>query len=137
MRDLFDQAFVLFDACRNNPFQNRNYRSPRVVNIEAPARTWIAYAAAKGEVAGDGWPGDNGVFTAAFLEALEIPGLDASQLFTRVALQVDEDTNETQHPYLSRDTRMSFVFRSNGHAARRWVGIARVVRRWWRFQADG
>ena len=119
-RELGEQAglaLLVVDACRNNPFRNRLGSLPREMAMEPPSNTWIAYAAAEGEAAADGQPGDNGLFTAEFVNALRIRDVEGVELFRNVATRVHEASNGRQRPVLRHDLLTRFVFHPTGIAS--------------------
>ena len=116
-----DLAILVLDACRNNPFPTRSTSSQGLVEMTAPQRTVIAYAAGAGETADDGEPGGNGLFTAEFVKALRVPGLEAVDLFRDVARDVNAASNGRQRPALYLDVLTDFVLHPD-------VGSSRVFR---------
>ena len=110
-------AMLVFDACRNNPYRSVGGRvsgirgGGRGLARMEPRGTLIAYAAGAGEVAADGAPGSNGLFTSKFLEALREPGLTASELFMHVRREVHFASNESQFPAVYNSLLYPFVFR--------------------------
>ena len=104
-------AMLVLDACRNNP-----YRGVRGGSGLAPMEargTLIAYAAGAEQLAADeAAPGSmNGLFTTKFLEALEVPGLTASDLFRQVRREVHAASDKEQWPAVYDDLLADFVFR--------------------------
>ncbi|XOV88172.1 MAG: caspase domain-containing protein [Pseudomonadota bacterium] len=101
---------VVLDACRNNPFE-RKFRggSRGLAVVDAAAGTLIAYATAPGQVASDG-DGTNGLYTSALLEALDVPGLKAEEVFKRVRTRVARASNNQQIPWESSSLTGDFVF---------------------------
>ncbi|MCC6471204.1 MAG: SEL1-like repeat protein [Alphaproteobacteria bacterium] len=103
-------SFVILDACRNNPFERRMRGGPRgLAAVDAARGSLIAYATAPGSVAADG-AGDNGVYTAALLKALNEPGLKAEEVFKRVRIEVTQETKNQQTPWESSSLTGDFVF---------------------------
>lgn len=104
---------VILDACRNNPFERKWYRSTVSKGLSAVSDykgTIIHYATAPGRVAGDG-VGRNSPYTAAFLEVLDRPNLGCFDFFNEVAIIVQDSTNGNQEPTLSAGAfRGSFYF---------------------------
>ena len=112
------RVVVFLDACRNNPFGDRQLHAlseqvtaramavsgeaalraraankglapPNVSHTDHTARTFIAYATAPGAVAFDGAPGDgNSPFAAALGRHLGVRGLPLDQLVKRIGLDV-------------------------------------------------
>jgi hypothetical protein len=101
---------VILDACRNNPFERRMRGAARgLAAIDAARGSLIAYATAPGSVAADG-DGQNGVYTAALLRALSMPGLKAEDVFKQVRLEVTGQTGNQQTPWESSSLTGDFVF---------------------------
>ena len=119
-------AMLVFDACRNNPYRGVRSGGTGLAPMEARG-TLIAYAAGAGEVAADGARGSNGLFTEKFVEALEVPGLTATELFRRVRREVHAVSNAEQWPAVYDDLLSDFVFRSAVSAAGGPAGDARPV----------
>lgn len=106
---------LILDACRNNPLP----KSVRSVNTRGLKEEYgprgdlqsaILFAAAPGEVAMDGPPGEHGVFTGELLKALEEPGLTVGAVFERTANGVAERTNGDQTPFMSISIRDKIYF---------------------------
>ena len=94
-----DINVVILDACRNNPF-TRSFRSSNrgLAQVVAPTGSFISYATAPGEVAADG-EGDNGLFTSKLLKHMVIPGLKLEEVFKRVRVDVQSESNNQQVPW--------------------------------------
>ena len=101
---------VILDACRNNPF-NRNFRSTNqgLAQVIAPTGSFISYATAPGEVAADG-DGANGLFTERLLKHMVIPGLKLEEVFKRVRVDVQQESNNRQVPWDSSSLTGDFFF---------------------------
>jgi len=119
---------VILDACRNNPFPDRelvvadglgqldsaksaavdpsvDMRSYRALSgglgkIEAPEGTLISYATQPGNVALDG-TGGNSPYSAALARTIRQPGLDIFRAFNIVGLEVKRMTSGLQQPWVS------------------------------------
>jgi len=106
-------GIFLLDACRNNPFGDiSSTMGAGLATVQQSAgETFIAYAAAAGEVAYDGGAGRNSPFTSALVAALEQPGRDIFEVFREVRGRVREATEGRQLPWLSTSLERSFVFR--------------------------
>ena len=104
---------VILDSCRNNPYA-RSFRSTSrgLAQMSAPTGTIVAYAAAPGGVALDG-DGDNGVYTGALLEAIQLPGLKIEDVFKRVRIAVREISDGQQVPWESSSLMGDFYFNLN------------------------
>jgi hypothetical protein len=95
-------SMVILDACRSNPFGRglKDIGTGGLATMHAPRGTLIAYATAPGTVAVDG-SGSNSPFASALASAMRQPGLALFDMFNTVALQVDEQTNHEQQPWIS------------------------------------
>lgn len=95
-------AFVVLDACRNNPFAAVASRSLRAVvgglaRMDAPSGTLIAYSTAMGSVASDG-SGSNGLYTQHLVRNMKVPGITAEQMFKRTREGVELESENDQSP---------------------------------------
>jgi len=108
---------VILDACRNNPFERR-FRATGggLAQINAPQGTLISYATAPGKVAADG-AGDNGLYTAELLRALDTPGLQVEEVFKRVRIEVSKASQGNQTPWEASSLTGSFYFRAGAAPA--------------------
>ena len=103
---------VILDACRNNPFKGIFRAVTRgLAQTRSPTGTFIAYAAAPGELALDGKGTRNSPYTKALLETLEEPGLDLEDVFKRVRGEVLERTDRFQTPWTGSSIIGDFYFR--------------------------
>ncbi|MGB0747666.1 MAG: caspase family protein [Magnetospiraceae bacterium] len=104
---------VVLDACRNNPFVNRSFRSAArgLARMDAPRGSLIAYSTAPGNVALDG-VGDNSPYTAALVQAMSAPGLAVEQVFKEARRSVVSATEERQTPWESSSLVGDFYFSS-------------------------
>lgn len=110
---------VVLDACRDNPLPTRGRSAARgLARVSAPSGTFIAYAAAPGEVALDGKPGGHGVFTGELLRVLAEPGLTLEEVFKRVASRVRERTAGRQEPWIQASVTGDFYFNAQTVAVR-------------------
>ena len=91
--------FVILDACRNNPL-TRSFRSATrgLARMDAPRGSLVAYSTGPGAVAADG-TGVNSPYTLALVEALQVPGIAAEQMFKRVRDTVMAETKGEQTPW--------------------------------------
>jgi tetratricopeptide (TPR) repeat protein len=105
---------LIFDACRNDPFQQTSAAGGRSLDVKtrsglaqptAPtsgstlgAGTLIAFATAPGQVALDG-EGANSPFSAALTRHIGTPGLEVQQMLTRVRAEVVAGTHNKQVPW--------------------------------------
>ena len=93
---------LILDACRNNPFAGRGFRSidSGLAQMRAPRGTLISYATQPGSVAHDG-ADVGGPFSLALAEAMQRPGLDIFRMFNQVGLTVERETGGEQQPWLA------------------------------------
>ncbi len=101
---------VILDACRDNPFGDTfQFYSEGLAQTRAPAGTYIAYAAAPGEVAADG-TGTNSFYTGALAKMLPIQGVSIEETFKRVRAAVIKDTKGLQVPWTASSITEDFYF---------------------------
>lgn len=101
---------VILDACRDNPFgETFNFYSEGLAQTRAPAGTYIAYAAAPGELAADG-TGTNSFYTGALVRTLETQGITIEEAFKRVRASVLKETKGLQVPWTSSSITDDFYF---------------------------
>jgi hypothetical protein len=93
---------VILDACRNNPFGARGFRSSDggLAQMRAPEGTLISYATQPGAVAQDGSDGHS-PYTKALSATIKQSGLDIFQTFNHVGLAVKRETGGSQQPWVS------------------------------------
>jgi raffinose/stachyose/melibiose transport system substrate-binding protein len=104
---------VVLDACRDNPFPGSSRSADKglaVVKVKLPESV-IVYATDPGSTASDG-TGRNSPFTKAFLENMDVPGQDITQLMKRVTSRVQADTGGKQTPWVSTNLTKDFIFTS-------------------------
>lgn len=90
---------VILDACRDNPFKSGTRGFNRgLAQISAPSGTIIAYATAPGQTASDG-RGDNSPYAAALAKNMGAPGIALEEVFKRVRVDVNVETNGNQTPW--------------------------------------
>jgi hypothetical protein len=94
-------SVVVLDACRDNPFRSTRGGSRGLAGVNAASGTLIAFATSPGKAAADGAPGENGVFTASLLSALDKEGVDVDELFKVVREDVAAKTGSEQVPWSS------------------------------------
>jgi hypothetical protein len=94
-------AFVVLDACRNNPFPRVASRGLATLvglaRMDAPSGTLIAYSTAMGSVASDG-EGSNGLYTQHLVNNMIVPGITAEQMFKRTREGVERESGNLQSP---------------------------------------
>ena len=85
---------MILDACRNNPFGERLKTLTRGGLGQMSARGGlVAYATEAGDTAAD-----NGLYARHLVTALRVPGLPATELFTRVSEAVETASGGEQVP---------------------------------------
>lgn len=101
---------VILDACRDNPFA-RSFRSATggLASLDAASGTFIAYATAPGRTADDG-VGTNGLYTAQLIRYLQAPGLKVEDVFKRVRVEVEQQSNGKQVPWEASSLKGDFYF---------------------------
>jgi uncharacterized protein (TIGR02145 family) len=107
---------IILDACRNNPFERSWTRSATgkgLAFMSAPRGTLIAYATAPGNTASDG-AGQNGLYTSAILESIQIPDINVIQMFQNVRNIVSQKSGNNQIPWESTSLTGDFYFNSTG-----------------------
>lgn len=105
-------ALVFLDACRDNPFPGSSRGGARglaVVSAPSEIETCIAYATQPGSTAQDG-TGRNGVFSAAMLKNLAVPGVSLSDFMTSVIADVKAKTGGKQQPRVDNGLSKPFYF---------------------------
>jgi tetratricopeptide (TPR) repeat protein len=92
---------VILDACRNNPFSDRELRaiSGGLSPMKTARGTLVSFATAPGGTAQEG--AVDSPFTKALAEQIMRPGLDIFRTFNEVNLAVDQATNGAQQPWTS------------------------------------
>ena len=108
---------VVLDACRNNPFARKWASLGRTAAARsglapttAPPGTFVAYATEPDNVASDGAPGSNGVYTGELVKFLAQPGLTIEQVFKAAAANVMTKTNRAQRPWIASNFTGEFYF---------------------------
>jgi hypothetical protein len=100
---------VVLDACRDNPFGS-TVRAAGLAQMDAPARTFIAFSTAPGNVAEDGTEGGHSIYTHYLLQELSRPKARIEDVFKRVRLQVRQRTSGRQIPWESTSLEEEFYF---------------------------
>ncbi len=95
---------VIVDACRNNPFVSDMVRTTATRSIGQglgridPSGVLVGYSARGGTLALDG-DGRNSPYAQAFLEHIEVPGLELGKMFRKVRDTVYDLTDGYQEPF--------------------------------------
>ena len=100
---------IILDACRDNPFGDFRVEQKGLSQMDAPARTLLAYATAPGNVASDG-DGSNGLYTQNLLREMKTREAKIEDVFKRVRLAVRRATNGRQVPWESTSLEEDFYF---------------------------
>ena len=107
---------IILDACRNNPFESRSFRTTGgqgvvgLAGMGAPSGSVIAYAADAGQVASDG-EGRHSPYTGSLISHINTPGATIFDVFTRVAGDVQNATQHLtspQEPWLRTNLTQNF-----------------------------
>src|SRR5262245_17723144 len=99
----------IFDACRNNPFQNLKGTGRDLAIVDAPNGTIVAYSTAPGTEALDG-EGKNSPYTEAFILAAKKQNVPIEQLFKQVRVAVNDASGGKQTPWESSSLTSDFYF---------------------------
>lgn len=100
---------VMLDSCRNNPFPSLDDSSRGLAIVDAPLRSIVGYSTAPGAEALDGMNGHS-PYTEAFLHLAREPNLPIEQLFKRIRLEVNHETEGLQTPWESSSATSDFYF---------------------------
>lgn len=103
---------LVLDACRDNPFGGI-VTGKGLAPLDAPSGTFLAYATAPGNVAGDGdAKSGNGLYTQYLLEELKKPQARIEDVFKRVRFAVRKASGGRQIPWESTSLEEDFQFNS-------------------------
>lgn len=110
---------IILDACRNNPFKE-NWNLTRNISqnghglafMNAPSGSIIAYSTSPGRVALDGVSGTNGVYTSALLYHMRTSNIPIEEMFKRVRVTVEKQTNKMQTPWEATSLTGNFFFKT-------------------------
>ncbi len=90
---------IILDACRSNPFGSTSRGSAQgLAPVRAPNGTFIGYATSPGDVARDG-EGQNSPYAKAIASNLLRPNLSIEQVFKKVRIEVQQETESQQMPW--------------------------------------
>jgi hypothetical protein len=125
--DVLDESkarlnLVFLDACRNNPYASRSFRSADrgLARVSAPSGTLISYATRPGSVAADG-NGRNGLYTSKLLAQMS-SSLQIELALKRVVTEVKSASQGKQEPWMEGSIEGDFCF--GGCAS---VGVSQVA----------
>jgi hypothetical protein len=107
-----EMNIVILDACRDNPLPKTRGIARGLARMDAPTGTFIAFAAAPGQVALDGTKGTHGVFTGELIKAMAEPNVPLEQMFKKVIAGVNADTHGQQQPWSEASIQGDFYFHS-------------------------
>jgi hypothetical protein len=101
---------LVLDACRDNPFGGIT-TGKGLAPLDAPSGTFLAYATAPGNVAGDGdEKSGNGLYTQYLLQELKKPQASIENVFKRVRFAVRKASAGRQIPWESTSLEDDFQF---------------------------
>ncbi|MCK1396299.1 caspase family protein [Bradyrhizobium sp. 1] len=103
---------MLLDACRNDPFSGRGFRSGTggLAQMQAPPGTLISFATQPRSVAFDGDDGHS-PYTRALADAMQHQGYGLFRTFNKMGLAVEKATGGQQLPWVaSSPIATSFYF---------------------------
>ena len=109
-------SIVILDACRSNPFstgQKGLLQGLAKIDLPEASEIVISYAAAPGHNSAE--PADeegpvNGIYTAALIDALRIPGLELQSVLRHTRAAVRKRTEGEQIPWTSASVEQPFYF---------------------------
>jgi len=115
---------VILDACRNNPLSRGTGNTGKgLARMDAPTGSFVAYSTAPGNLAIDG-AGANSAFAEALSTEILVPNLSIEEVFRRVRVKVQSETDDQQVPWDSSSLTSSFTFNASGGAADQVVAAA-------------
>jgi TPR repeat protein len=106
---------LVFDACRDNPFQPappvryRNFANLGLAPIQAPRGTVVAYSTAPGQLAADG-NARNSFYTAVLSKVILEQGLALEDIFKKVGNEVRRKTSDDQIPWFESSLTEEYFF---------------------------
>lgn len=104
-------SLIILDACRDNPFRGfRSMGMRGLANSSGPTGSIIAYSTAPGNLAADGAPGGNGIYTKHLLANLEKPNLTIEAMLKEVNRGVVKETGARQTPWFNSALSGDFCF---------------------------
>ena len=121
---------MVLDACRNNPYARSSRSGVRgLAKMNAPTGSLVAFSTAPRNVAHDGPPGGNSVYTSQLLKYIGEPGLPIEQMFKRVRQGVMSDTGKAQVPWEESSLIGDFYFKPAAKAPIRVASAAPTTAR--------
>ena len=110
--DEYKINILIFDSCRNNPFDRSWSRSNTFIGfapVLAPSGTLIAFSTSPGMTASDG-TGNNGLYTEALLTEISKSDISIIQVFQNVRQKVLFYSDNHQLPWESTSLLGDFYF---------------------------
>jgi hypothetical protein len=106
---------VIFDACRNNPYE-RSFRQSKhgLAHMDPPRGSLVVFATGPNNVAVDG-NGRNGTFTKNFLKYISHPDLELGLMMRKIRADVEAETDGLQSPYEVSNVKGTFYFSKDAH----------------------
>lgn len=103
---------IVLDACRDNPFPSSSRSAAKgLARMESGTGTLIAYSTGPGKVAEDGRNQErNSPYTKHLLKHMTHTGLAIEQVFKRVRVGVEKETEGKQIPWETSSLRGDFYF---------------------------
>ena len=107
----------IIDACRDNPFGDRQRasRSPAGLAEMAAPGALIAFSAAPGRTAEDGPAGTNSIYSRLLAQEMREQGVEVEEMLKNVRVKVLRETDGRQLPWVNTSMVVNFVF-NPGHA---------------------
>lgn len=114
---------VILDACRNNPF-SRSFRSVEngLARMEGAPGSIIAFATAPRSIAADG-SGRNGIYTKHLITEIQTPNITIEEVFKKVRVKVEKESDGKQIPWESSSLRENFYFNKQSSGPSRSIQI--------------
>lgn len=108
----------IIDACRDNPFSDRQRvsRSPAGLAEMAAPGALIAFSAAPGRTAEDGPPGTNSIYSRLLAQEMRVEGIEVEEMLKNVRIKVLRETQERQIPWVNTSMVVNFTFNPGGAA---------------------
>ncbi len=123
---------VIIDACRDDPYSRSWGRTSKgrglAVVERIPAGTYIAFSAKPGQIAADGAGKRNSPFTKSLVKHLPTAGIELSELFLKVRLDVLDATSQKQSPMAWDERLVKFFFKPGANAAAPASSVPVVVK---------
>jgi formylglycine-generating enzyme required for sulfatase activity len=103
---------IILDVCRSNPFRSFRSSASGLAEMNAPPRTIIQYATAKGSMASaQDEERKNGLYTSKLLDHILTPGLEVQKMFSLVREDVYKASDMQQLPWEANSMMGDFFFK--------------------------